>query len=117
MSFTAAKTVVLHVDGFGFAMDDGVIRNPKCGGVFTLDDRFGVSPTYLDKGQTKLDHGFGADEEARNFGFGRRGHNKLDYLGDSENMVIYGRDRDVFYELYVGTSGAAGFSDIEVGSI
>ena len=76
-----------------------------------------MRPTHLDKGLTKLDHGFGADEEAINFGFGSRGHNKLDYLGDSENMVIYGRDRDVFYELYVGTSGAAGFSDIEVGSI
>ena len=45
---------------------------------------------------TKLDHGFGADEEARNLGFGSREHNKLDYLGDSENGAISGRYRGVF---------------------
>ena len=91
-----SEPVLLYVHGFGFALDDGVISNPNCSGFITLDGRFGMRPTHLDKGLTKLDHGFGVDEEARNFGFGSRGHNKLDYLGDSENRDIYGRDRDIF---------------------
>ena len=96
LSFTVAEPVVPHVHGFGFALDDGVISNPNCGGVITLDGIFGLRPTNLDKGLTKLDHGFGADEEASNLGFGSRGHNKLDYLGDSENRAISGRYRGVF---------------------
>ena len=55
-----------------------------------------MRPTHLDKGLMKLDHGFGADEEAINFGFGSRRHNKHDYLGNSENMSISSRDRGVF---------------------
>ena len=86
----------MHVHRFGFELDDGVSSNPNCGGVITLYGRFGPSPTHLDKGSTKLDHGFGTDEEASNLGFGSRGHNKLDHLGDSENMAIYGRYRGVF---------------------
>ena len=96
LSFTAEEPVVLHVHSFGFVLDDGVIINPNCGGVITLDGIFGMRPTHLYTGLTNLDHGFGADEEARNFGFGRRGHKKLDYLGNSENIDIYGRDRGVF---------------------
>ena len=92
----AAEPVVLHVHGFGFALDDGVISNPNCGGVITLDGVFELRPTHLDKVLTKLDYVFGANEEASNFGFGRRGHNKLDYFDDSENRSIYGRDRGVF---------------------
>ena len=109
MSFTAAKPVVLHVHGFGFALDDGVISNPNCGGVITLKWIFGMRPTHLDKGMTKLDHGFGADEEARYSGFGSRGHNKLDYLGKIENREISGRDMDIFQEHDVGTSVAQDF--------
>ena len=54
--------MVLYVHGFGFALDDGVISNPNHGGVITLDVRFGMRPTHLNKGLTNLDHGFGADE-------------------------------------------------------
>ena len=107
----------MHVHGFGFALNDGVISHPNCGGVITLDGIFGLRPTHLDKGLKNLDHGFGADEEARNLGFGSRGYNKLDYLGNSENRSISGRNRGVFLENDVGTSAAAGFSYIEVGSI
>ena len=64
-------------------------------GVITLDGRFTLRSNHLNKGLTKLDHGFGADEKARNFGFGSRGHNKLDYLGDSENRAISGKSRGV----------------------
>ena len=94
-SFAAAEPVVLHVHGFGFALDDSVLSNLNCGGVITLDGRFGLRTTHLDKGLTKLDHGFGADEEAVNFGFSIRKNNKFDYLGDSENMAISVRDRGV----------------------
>ena len=115
LSFTAAEPVVLHVNGFGFALDDGVISNPNCGGVITLGGRFGMNPTNLDNGLTNLEHGFGADEEASNFGFGSRGHNKLNYLGDSENKAVYVRYRGFFLEHDVGTSAATVFADIEVG--
>ena len=64
-----------------------------------------------------MDHGFGADEKARNFGFVSRGHNKLDYLGGSENRAISGRDRGFLWEHDLGDSAAEGFYDIEVGSI
>ena len=96
LSFTAVEPVVLHVRGFGFALDDGVIRKPNYGGAITLDGIFGLRPTHIVKGLTKLDHGFGTNEKARNFGFGSRGHNKLDYLGNSENRAISGRDRGFF---------------------
>ena len=88
--------MVLHVYGFGFAFDDDVNRNTNCSTVITLYGRFGLRPTHLNKDLTNLDHGFGADEEAINFGFGRRGNDKLDYLGDSENREISGRNRSVF---------------------
>ena len=45
LRFTAVESVVLHVHGFGFALDDGVIINPNCGGVITLDGIFGLRPT------------------------------------------------------------------------
>ena len=61
-----------------------------------LYDRFGMWPTHIDKVLTKLDHGFGTDEEARNFVFGSRGHNKLDYLVEGENRAISGRERCAF---------------------
>ena len=95
MSFTAADPGILHVYGFGFALDDGVVSNPNCGGFIKLDGRFGLRPTYLDKGLKNMDHGFGTDEEARNFGFGSKRNNKIDYLGDIENGAIYGMDRGV----------------------
>ena len=117
LSFTSAEPVVLHVHGFGFALDDGVISNTNCSGVIILYGRFGLIPTHLDKGPTKLDYGFGADKEVSNFGFDSRGHEKLDYLGDSERRYISGRDRSVFVEHDVGTSADSGFADIEIGSI
>ena len=61
LSFTVAEPVVLHVNGFGFSLDDGFIRKPNCGGVIKMDRRFEMRPTHLDKGLTELDHGFGAD--------------------------------------------------------
>ena len=76
----AAEPVVLHVDGFGFVLYDGVIRKSNCGGVITLYGRFGMRPTHLDKGMTKLDHGFGADEDASNLGFGAE---------DITNLIIW----------------------------
>ena len=66
LSFMAAEPVVLRVHGFGFALDDGVISNPNCGGVITLDGVFELRPTHLDKVLTKLDYVFGANEEASN---------------------------------------------------
>ena len=117
LSFGAVDPVVLHVHGFGFVLDDGVIVNTNCSGVITLYGRFGMRPTHLDKGLKKLYHGFGADEEARDFGFGRIVHDKLDYLVDSEYRAIYGRDRSVFGDNDMGTSMAAVFSDIKVGII
>ena len=96
LSFTASEPVVLHVNGFGFSLDVGVIINPNCGEVITLDGIFETRPTHLNKGIMNLDLGFGVDEESRNFGFGIRGHNKLDYLGGSENMAISGRYMGVF---------------------
>ena len=115
--FVAAEPVVLHLHGFGLTLDDVIIRNINCSGVITLDGRFGMRPTHLDKGLKNLDHGSGADEEAVYFGFGSRGHDKLDYLGDSEDRAISGMDRSVFGVHGVGTSTAAGFSYIKVGSI
>ena len=96
LSFTAAEPVLMHVYGFGFALYDGVVSNPKCSGVIKPDRRFGMMPTHLDKVLMKMDHGFGADEEAIKFGFDSRGHNKLDYLGNSENRAISGRYMGVF---------------------
>ena len=92
----AAEPVVLHFHCFGFAMDDGVIWNPNCSGVITLDGIFEMRPTHLNKGLTKLDHVFGAHEEARIFGFVSRGYNKLEYLDDSEDRDISDRYRGVF---------------------
>ena len=117
LSFTVAEPVILHLHGFGFALDDGVSSNNNCSGVIIMDSIFWLRPTHIDKVLTKLDHGFGAYEEASNFGFGSRGHDKIDYLGDSDHRAISSRDRSVFGEYYVGTNTASGFDDIEVGSI
>ena len=117
LSFASAEPVVLHVHGFGLTLDYGVIRNTKYSGVITLDGIFGMGPTHIDKVLTKLDHGFGADEESRNFGFGSRGHEKLDYFGDSDYRAISGRDRIVFRDHDVGTSTALAFDYILVVSI
>ena len=76
----AAEPVVLDFDGFGFVLDDGVISTSICGGVITLDGGFGLRPTHIDKGMTKMDHGFGVDEEASNFGFGEE---------DVTNLIIW----------------------------
>ena len=107
----------MHVHGFGTTLDDGVLSNTNCSGVITIYGIFGLGPTHIDKGLTKLHHGFSTDEEAINFGFGSRGHDKLGYLGDSEDRAISGRDRSVFGEHDVVTSTAAGFSYIKLGSI
>ena len=107
--------MVLHVHSFGLTLDDCVLINTNCSAVITLDGVFGMSSTHLDKGLTKPDHGFGSDGEANNFVFGSRGHDKLAYLGDSEDRSISGRDRSVFGDNDVGTSAAAGFSDIKIG--
>ena len=77
-------------------LDDSTISNHNCGGFIRLDGRLGLSPIHLDNGLTKLYHGFGGDEKSRNFGSSIRGHKKLDYLGDSENMAISVRERGVF---------------------
>ena len=107
LSFAAAEPVVLHVHGFVLTLDDGVIRRTNCSGVITLDRRFSLRPTHIDKGLMKLDHGFGADEEAISFGFVSRRHNKLDYLGNSEDRAIYDRYRSVFIDHDVGNITAA----------
>ena len=117
LSFAAAEPVVLHVYSFGVTLDDGVIRNTNCSGVIKLDRRFGMRKTHLDKGLMKLEHGFDVDEETSNFGFGSRGHDKLNYLGNSEDRSIYGRDSSVFGDHDVGISTTVGFSEIKVGSI
>ena len=88
--------MVLHVHGFGFTFYGCVISNPNFSGFITLYGIFGLIPTHIDKGMKNMDNGFGADEEASNLGFGSRGYNKLDYLGESENRAIYDRDRGVF---------------------
>ena len=113
----AADPVVLHVHGFSLTLDDVVISNTNYIGVITLDGRFGMGPAHIDKVLTNLDHGFGADEESRNFGFGSKGHEKLDYFGNSEDRAVYGRDMIVFGEHDMGTITAAVFDDIKVGSI
>ena len=64
-----------------------------------------------------MDHGFGANEEASIFGFGSRGYDKLDYLGNSEDRAIPGRDMSFFRDNDLGTRVAAGFSDIKVHSV
>ena len=65
---------------FGFVLDDGVISKSICGGVITLDGIFGLRPTHINKGMKKMDHGFGVDEEASNFGFGEE---------DITNVIIW----------------------------
>ena len=117
MSFVAKELVVLHVHSFGLTLDDGVIRNTNYSGVITLYGSFCLSPIHLNKGTTKLDHGFGTYEEARNLVFSSRGHDKLDNLGNSKDRAVYGRDRSVLREHDVGISADAGFADIEIGSI
>ena len=117
LRFMVAEPVILHVHGFGFALDDVVSSNNNYSGVIIMDSTFGLRPTHIDKVLTKLDHGFGAYEEASNFGFGSRGHDKIDYLGDSDHRAISSRDRSVFGEYNVGTSATSGFDDIEVDSI
>ena len=82
-----------------------------------MDGIFRLRLTHLDKGLTNLDHGFGADVDVINLVFGRRGHDKIDYLGDIEDRAIFGRDRSLFGEHDVVTSTAAVFSGIKVGSI
>ena len=88
------ELVILHVHDFCLMLDAGFISNTKFVGVIELGGRFGLSTTHLDKGLTNFGHGFGTDEEARNFGFVSRGHEKLDDLGNSKYRDISGRDRD-----------------------
>ena len=58
LCFTEAEPVVLHVYGFDFTLDDGVISNHNCGGFITLDGRFGLRPTHIDKSLKNPDHFF-----------------------------------------------------------
>ena len=47
------------------------------------------------------------------FGFSRRGHNKLDNLGNSEDWAVAGGDGSVFRKHDVRTRVATGLSEIE----
>ena len=117
LSFATVEPVVLRVHGFGITLDDGFIRNTNHSGVIALDGRSGLRPTHINKVLTNLDHGFGTDEEARNFGFGSRGHEKLDNLGNNKDIAVSVRDRSVFRKHDVGTSMAVGFANIKIGAI
>ena len=111
------ELVILHVHGFCLMLDDGFISNTKCIGFIALDGIFGMRPNHINKGLTNLGHGFGTDEEARNFGFGSRGHDKLDNLGNSKYRAVSGRYSSVFGEHDVGTSAAVDFAGIKIGGI
>jgi hypothetical protein len=62
-------------------------------------------------------HIFGADEEAREFSFCGRRHDKFDDMGEREDCTVVRRDWVVLRAHEVSARPAAGFADIEVGSI
>ena len=88
--------MVFHVHGFCLAFNYCVVRYTHGSGVIALDGGFRLRPTHFDKGIPKWNNGLGTDEQAGYFGFGGRGRNKLNDLGDSKDWAVAGGDRSVF---------------------
>ena len=67
-----------HVHGFENIIHHGLVGDACGSGVVALNGRGGLRPAHLDESVTEGYHGLGADEEARELGFGGRGHDVLD---------------------------------------
>ena len=70
LGFSAAEPVEVHVHGFRFARNDGLVGHTDRCGVVTLDGSGGLRPSHLGEGLTEGDHLFGYKEEAAKFCFG-----------------------------------------------
>ena len=62
LSFVASEPVVLHVNGFCLALNDGVVSYTHSSRVIALDGVFRLRPTHYDEGIPKCNHGLGTDE-------------------------------------------------------
>ena len=77
----------------------------------------GCDQPIFDEGVPNWNHGFGTDEQAGYFGFGSRGHDKLDDLGNIQYWAVAGGDGSIFIKNDVRARVASRLADIEVCSI
>ena len=96
LGFSAAEPVEVHVHGFCFAGDDGLVGHADCCGVVTPDGSWGLGPFHFGEGLTERDHVFGYREDTTEFCLGGGRHFIFDDVGNGEDTAVEGRHGDVF---------------------
>ena len=82
MVIAAAEPPETHVHGLEHFIDHGIFGAADDGRVISLDGQSGLRPDHFYESVLKGYYGFGADEEAREFGFSSGIHDILDDLCD-----------------------------------
>ena len=88
LGVAAAEPPEAYVHGFEHHVHHGFVGDANGGGVVTLNGRGGVSPAHFHESISMGYHGFGADEEAREFGFSGGRHDVFNYLGNGEDGPV-----------------------------
>ena len=96
LGFVASNTPEKHVHLFHVADNNGVVGDSNCSEVVGLDGVLGLWPSHFNKSLTHGRHRLGSDEQACEFCFGGRRHDKLDDLGDGEDWAVESRESVVF---------------------
>ena len=82
MGIAAADPPEAYVHGLEHFIDHGVVGDAAGGRVVALDGRDSLRPSHFCVSFSKGYHGFGADEEAQEFGFSGGRRDVLDDLCD-----------------------------------
>ena len=74
LGIAVADSPEAHVHVLEHFFDHGIVVDADCGSVVALDGQVGLRPAHFYDSVSKGYHGFGADEDAQEFGFsgGRR---------------------------------------------
>ena len=70
LRFSAAEPVEVHVHGFCFTRNDGLVGYADRCGIVSLDGSGGLRPSHFGEGLPEGDHLFCDEEEAAEFCFG-----------------------------------------------
>ena len=110
----ASEPMKSHIHGLGAFGLDGIGHNTKGRGVVDLNGGWGLGMAHGFEELSLRDGLTRVDEECAEFGFGRRGHDCFDDLGDSEYSAVVGGICIVFGQKEMSSSTAArlGFGQI-----